>query len=230
MSSNSDNMVITPRFLASRDSGPRRRAKEARNLEGAKRKRATIMQRLRKAKVARRLQSARAAKTSAGIRKAAGAGGKLVKAGSRLMGPIGIALLVMDAVNVAGSTVRRAEGGVSGRLLEAMDQDGIYGRMDEIATGAEQGRKNIEGNEDLLRIIGIEGRVNSQIGQLGAWFRERETARAIGSDLIEREPSFDHLGSIADKAIQGGTAALKSSTDSAINAIRGFLGKGELTR
>lgn len=235
MSSNRDNMVIIPRFLEPRDSRPRRRAKEARNLERAKRKRAAIMQRLKKARLVRRLQSARATRSTAAIRKAAGAGAKTAtrlgaKAGSRLLGPVGVALLAMDAINAAGSTVRRAEGGVSGRLLEAMDQDAIYGRLDELATGAEQGRGSIEGNEDLLKIIGIEGRVNSQIGRLGAWFRERETARAIGSDLIEREPAFDHLGSIVDKVIEGSVSAIKTSADAAVNAIRSFLGKEEIHR
>lgn len=230
MSTDRDSMVFTPRFTAPRDSGPRRRAAEARKIEGAKRKRNALLRRIMRAKSVRSLQSARAIKTSAGIRKAAGAGAKVSKVGSRLLGPAGAALLIMDAINVAGSTVRRAEGGVSGRLLEAMDQDSIYGRVDEIATGAARGREGIEGNEDLLRIIGIEGRVNSQIGQLGAWFRERETARAIGSDLIEREPAFDHLGSISDKAIEGSMVAIKGGADAAVNAIRAFLGKGEINR
>jgi len=136
----------------------------------------------------------------------------------------------MDAVNVAGSTVRRADGGVSGRLLEAIDQNTIYGGLDEQATGAEQGRGIIEGKEDLLKIVGIEGRVNSQIGALGAYFRERETARAIGSDLIEREPAFDHLESIADKAIKASAGAAKVATDAGVNAIRSFFGKEALQR
>ncbi len=235
MSTNRDDMTFTPRFKEPRDSGPRRRAREARNLEKAKRKRTALMQRLKHASTLRSLQSARSARTAATMRKAAGAGAKTAtrlgaKSGSRLLGPVGAALLVMDAISIAGSTTRRAEGGVSGRLLDAMDQDVIYGNIDELATGAARGRESIESDEDLLRIIGQQGRVNSQIGQLGAWFKERETARAIGADLIEREPTFDHLESIADKAIKKSADAVKSAADGAVNAIRSYFGKGELTR
>jgi len=225
-------MVITPRLGEDGDTGPRRRAREARETTRAKDKRSALIGRLRAARIARRAQTARKAATA---RRAASAETKAAtgigeKAGSRFLGPVGVALLFVDAVNMVGSTLRRAEGGISGRLLDAMDQDTIYGSLDETATGAQQGRKNIEGDEDLLKIIGIEGRVNSQIGQLGAWFRQREIARAIGSDLIEREPAFDHLGSIADKAIDGSVHALKTVADKAVNAIRSYQGKGALTR
>lgn len=248
MSINRDDMVFTPRFKEPRDAGPRRRAVEARNTARAKRKRAALLQRLRKARVLHSLQSARSAKTTANVRKGAQAASRLgaksgsrlmgpqaasrlgAKAGSRLMGPVGVALLMMDAINIAGSTVRRVEGGVSGRLLEAMDQDSIYGNLDELATGAARGRENIEGDEDLLRIIGSQGRVNAQIGQLGAYFKERETARAIGADLIEREPTIDHLGSVADKVIQNSAHAVKTAADSAVNSIRSFLGKEAIVR
>lgn len=235
MSPKHDSMVITPSVTAPRDAPPRRRATEARNTAAAKKKRAGIMQRLQKARAIQRLQSARSLKTSGTMRKVAGTAARTstrlgVKAGSRLLGPVGAALLFMDAVNAAGTTVRRAEGGVSGRLLEAIDQDAIYGRLDELATGASTSRNNIEGNEDLLKIIGIQGRVNSQIGELGAWFKQRETARAIGSDLIEREPTFDHLESIADKAIAGAVGVLKTGADGFVNTVRSFLGKDEIQR
>ena len=231
MSTNRDNMVITPRFITPRDSGPRRRAREARETARAKNKRTSLIQKARRARQARQVQAARGASRA----RAAGSSmqnlaGKGARIGSRFMGHVGVALLVMDAVNIAGSVARRAEGGVSGRLLEAMDQDSIYDGMDEIATGAANGRKSIEGRENLLRIIGIEGRVNSQIAQLGAYFREKETAIAIGSDLIEREPGFDHLSTIADKVIDGASSVVKSGADNAINAIRGWVGKGDIVR
>jgi len=224
MSKDRDSMVFTPGATQKGDSAPRRKAVEERKLARAKRKKSTIVSKLRKARIIRGVQSARAIKASGLGRKVA------AKAGSRLAGPVGIALLAMDVVNAVGSVSRRAEGGISGRLLEAMDQNTIYGQTDEIATGTARAREGIEGNEDLLKIIGIQDRVNSQVGQLGAWFKEREIARAIGSDLIEREPSFDHLESIADKAIAGSMNALKVGADEAINAIRSFAGKGPLVR
>jgi hypothetical protein len=234
MTNNSDNMVIVPRFTTPRDSGPRRRANEARKTYSQKRKRRKLLKKARRAQQARRLQAgkpARTARRAAAAKSLASKSAKTgAKIGSRLMGPVGVALLVMDAINIVGNTMRRAEGGVSGRLLDAMDQDGIYGGLDELATGASKARGHIESNYDLLRIIGREDRVNSQIGQLGAYFREKETAIAIGSDLIEREPSLDHLGTIADKGIEKSVSFMKSVTDKAINAIRSFQGKEEITR
>jgi len=231
VSINRDSMVITPR-INPRESGPRRRAKEARKTERAQGEHKSLLRYLREA---RKMQTLRAARASSAGRQAVSAGSRVatkmgVKAGSRAAGQIGIALLFMDAIDVIGSTVRRAEQGVSGRLLEAMDQDGIYGNLDEIATGAARGRASIEGNEDLLKIIGRQGRVNAQIGRIGAYFRERETARAIGSDLIEREPGFDHLESISDKVIAGYKSTVKGAADRGINALRSFYGKGAIQR
>lgn len=231
-----DSMVIVPSLKAPRDSGPARRAREERNLARTKRKRSALAKRLRKAKMLRRMQAAKSARRSRALSKgskklASGATrGVGLKAASRFMGPVGVALLAMDAINIVGSGVRRGQDGVSGRLLEAMDQDGIYARLDEYATGASKSRGIIEGNQDLLEIIGIEGRVNSQIGRLGAYFRERETARAIGEDIIEREPGFDHLTTIADKAIVGAANGIKDGADGFVNAIRKWSGKGPLTR
>jgi len=233
MSSDRDNMVITPRFITPRDSGPRRRAKEARETARGKKKSRALLKKARQARRARQARAGRvagAARKASSVKTAANLASKAKMLGSRLAGPVGVALLVMDAANVVGSTIRRAEGGVSGRLLGAMDQDDWYNRLDEEATGRENGRKNIEGREDLLRIIGMEGRVNSQIAQLTSYYIEKETDIAIGNDLIEREPTFDHLETIVDKGISGAVDSLKSGADSAINAMRGWLGKGELTR
>lgn len=221
-------MVITPR-ITPRDSGPRRRAKEARGTEHAEHTRASVLRYLRDARKVQALRAARAAgRTGAAESGAATRAG--ARAGSRALGPVGMGLLFVEAVNTIGSTVRRAEQGVSGRLLAAMDQDTIYGQLDEIATGAALGRGSIEGNDDLLKIIGRQGRVNAQIGRLGAWFRARETARAIGADLIEREPGFDHLESIADKVIANSHSLLKGAADRGINAIRSFFGKEAIAR
>lgn len=220
-------MRITPR-ISPRESGPRRRAQEARDLEHAEQKRASVLRYLRDARKIRSLRAARASATADAGEAAAKRAG--AKAGSRALGPIGMGLLFMDAVNTLGGTVRRAEQGVSGRLLAAMDQNTIYGQLDEIATGAALGRGSVEGNDDLLKIIGRQGRVNAQIGRLGAWFRERETARAIGADLIEREPGFDHLESIADKVIANSHSLLKGAADRGVNAIRSFYGKEAIAR
>tara|TARA_R110000824_G_scaffold366507_2_gene555179 strand:+ start:199 stop:879 length:681 start_codon:yes stop_codon:yes gene_type:complete len=226
-------MVITPRFITPRDSGPRRRAKEARETARAKKKKKGQLKKMRKARRARKLsagKAARVARSASAAKTGLSLASKAGKLGSRFAGPVGIALLVMDATNLVGSNMRRAEGGVSARLLGAMDQDGIYQGLDEEATGAENGRKNIEGRENLLRIIGKENRVNSQIAQLTEYFIEKETAIAIGNDLIEREPAFDHLETVVDKALVGAVDAVKSGADSAINAMRGWAGKGPITR
>tara|TARA_R100000458_G_scaffold59708_2_gene71305 strand:+ start:699 stop:1376 length:678 start_codon:yes stop_codon:yes gene_type:complete len=224
--SQGDNMVITPRFITSRDAGPRKRATEAREIERAKRKKSSLLRKVRRARLAKNVTG----RNVQPVRTMQNVASKTAKIGSRFMGLAGVALLVMDGVNSVGSVGRRAELGVSGRLLEAMDQDAIYGNMDEMVTGVSQARSRIESNEALLRIIGLEGRVNSQIAELGAYFREKETAIATGSDIIEREPDFDHLGTIADKVIEKASVGIKEVADEAINSIRGWLGKGELVR
>ena len=232
MTNNRDNMVIVPRFTAPRDSGPRRRAREAKETYKAKRKSRLTRKKIQRAAQARKVQvGGRVASNAKKVSAAKGLGkAGTAKGASRMMGWVGVALLAVDGVNAVGGAMRRAEGGVSGRLLDAMDQNDMYQGLDEQATGIAKGRGHIESNNDLLRIIGTEGRVNSQIGQLGAYFKEKETAIAIGSDLIEREQGFDHLGTIADKAIQSGASGLKSVTDDTINAIRGWIGKGPITR
>lgn len=233
MTNNRDNMIIVPRFSTPRDSGPRRRAREARETHKAERRNRLTRKKIQRAAQARKVQvggrvAANAKKVSAakGLGKAGTA-----KGASRMMGWVGVALLAVDGVNAVGSVARRAEGGISGRLLDAMDQNDMYqDGLDERATGIAKGREHIESNNDLLRIIGSENRVNSQIGQLGAYFKEKETAIAIGSDLIEREQSFDHLATIADKVIDKGASTLKSVADDTINAIRGWIGKGPISR
>lgn len=226
-------MVIVPRFTTPRDAGPRRRADEARKTHRAKRKSRLKLKKLRQAKRARdagRLGVAKTAGAAKQVSAAKNLGKAGAKGGSRMMGVVGAALLVMDGINAVGSVSRRAEGGVSGRLLDAIDQHEMYGSLDEASTGAAKGRGHIEANNDLLRIVGTQGRVNSQIGQLGAYFREKETAIAIGSDLIDREPTMDFLGTIADKAIEKGASKMKQVTDDAINGIRGWIGKGDIVR
>lgn len=222
MSNSRDDMVFTPSADPEKGAGPRRRAVEARKLSKAKKHRDSILARLRKSKALQGMQAARGVKAARGV---SGAG-----VGSKVLGMASLGLMIAQAANYTGSLARRAEGGMSGRLLDAMDQDARYGRMDEESIGAMRGRESIEGNDDLMRIVGIQGHVNSQIGQLGAWFRERETARAIGEDLIEREPSIDHLGSAMDKTLALGVAGWKIGADEAVNAIRGYYGKGPITR
>jgi len=226
MSNSRDDMVFTPSADPEKGAGPRRRAVEARKLSKAKKHRDSMLARLRKSKILRGMQTARGVRAARGgmsLRSAAGVG-------SKVLGMASVGLAIAQAANYTGSLARRAEGGMSGRLLDAMDQDAIYGHMDEESLGATRGREGIEGNDDLMRIVGIQDRVNSQIGQLGTWYRERETARAIGADLIEREPSIDHLGSVMDKALALGMAGWKIGADEAVNAIRGYYGKGPITR
>lgn len=234
MSARRDSMVFRPGVEPGPDR-PQRRAQNQRKKARAAAARKSILRRLAKVQKLRALQSAVSLKNAARARKAAGAGAKAagrlgLKAGARIAGPVGVALLVMDAVNAVGNVARRSQEGISGRLLAAMNANTVYGELDEQAAGIANARSRIEGNEVLLGIIGRQGRVNGQIAELFASFKERETARAIGSDLIEREPTADHLGSLTDKFIKGATSAVKTSADAGINAIRDFFGKEPLVR
>lgn len=235
MTTDRDSMVIRPRLEETGDR-PRRRAREVRRRAKMESEASGLLDRIRKARLAQRLGSAQAVRQSARLRAAGAAGQKVAGRGrvgagvSRVAGPVGAALLILDAANAIGRTFRRAGDDVSGRLLEAQDRHDVYGILDEQATGAANARGIIEGNTDLLRIVGIEGGVNPQIAYLNSYFRERETARAIGSDLIEREPAFDHLQSVLDKSIDGARWLLKTTADDFVNAVRDYFGKGPLVR
>ena len=47
---------------------------------------------------------------------------------------------------------------------------------------------------------------------------------------LEKVPSIDHLGSAMDKTLALGVAGWKIGADEAVNAIRGYYGKGPITR
>jgi hypothetical protein len=229
-----ESMVLRPRL--GEDPGPVRKAEAARARARATKEKGRLLRAVRRAATVRRLQTARHARDTARARAAAkGVGNTARRLGlgsgvSKIAGPAGIALMALEVANAVGSVGRRAGASVSGRLLGAMDQHDIYGALDEVATGAARGRGSIESSEDLLRIIDLEGGVNSQIAGLGAYFREKETAIAKGADLIEREPGFDHLESIVDKAIDGARTAAKDGADAMVSGIRSWLGKEPLVR
>lgn len=222
MTADRDSMVITP-DLEGGSGGPRRRAQQARKRTRAEKEKKGLLSRLREARAARKLQAARA------VRKPPSAGGSAGMR-SRVAGGLGVAFLFMEAVNIAGRTARRGELGVSGRLLDAMDNHTRFGLVDEQVTGIANARAGIEGNEDLLRIVGIQGRVNAQIADVFDIIKERETARAIGADVIEREMGFDSMDTLMDKAIQASAREIKDGADRLVNALRRWQGKGELVR
>jgi len=226
MSSKRDDMVITPRIKPRSETGPRRRAREAKRNAKVKGRRGKLLKKLRNAQVARKMAAARKAHRSAAAARAAkgaaSAAGK--KVASRFLGPVGVALLVMDVVNYAGGVVRRAEGGVSGRLLDAQDNHDKWAGLDIDATAAKRTRAAIGSNDRLIGIIGLQHGANGQIAEAGAWLKERETAIAVGSDLIEREPDFDHMETIMDKTIAGFMDVVKTSADSGIDAVKEYFG------
>lgn len=227
-----DDMVIVPRLATRQERGPREKAAVQRRLERAKRRRlrlAKTMKRANRLRAAARAGRARrvgkAADAAVDVAKFAGKWGP--KVASRLMGPAGLVLLANDAVGFVGDRIRRGEQGVSGRLLAAMDRAKVYGDLAIEATAASRARGQIESNELLLGITGAEGRVTSQIAELGAWFKDRERAIAVGEDLIEREKAFDSDDTIADQGIRAAAGGIKAAADELIDGIRWVLGKGD---
>lgn len=218
----SEDMVIrVGQDLRSRVQGPRQKAEEKRKITLAERVKRSMLDRLKTYVEWRRFAAMRSAARSL-LRPATGSGMGLAFRGA--LKAVGIAAIAGEAVVMMGHGLLRANG-ASGRLLEAQDADMLYGDLDEQATAAGRTRGRIESDEQLLRIIGIEGKVNSQINQLGEDIRQMELWRARGEDQIERDAHFDSPDSMLDKAFQAagakwGTDRLREKTDRAVQAMK----------
>ena len=115
---------------------------------------------------------------------------------------LNVAGWVAESAILAGQTARRVQG-LSGRRIEAQDMHTMYGDLDDRSAAASHVRQGIESDRELLRIIGYEGRVNSQIKRLAESMRTFELDRVRGVDAIDRSAAFDSADSLMDKAFKG---------------------------
>lgn len=223
-----DDMVIVPRLRKPGQPSARQRAADERRSDVARKRRGRLFRRIRRARLARRAALggrgiSRRIRTGNLVKTGIKAGRTAVKVGSRLAGALGLVMLAADAVILGAVAVRRVRG-ASIRLIQAQDAHTLYGDLDEQATAAAEARGFIEGNSDLLRIIAIEGRVNSQILGIANFVRKDALDRARANDLIERYPGFDSADTVVDQWIKQTVVSIKAVADDAIDALRDFMG------
>jgi hypothetical protein len=122
---------------------------------------------------------------------------KAAKLGAKILSA---SALVTEGVMFAGETARRLQG-MSGRRIQAMDLATMYGDLVPQSRAAASVRGQIEGDREFLRIIGREGKVNSQFKQRAEIMRQMELKIQRGAFAIEQGAAFDSADSMVDKAI-----------------------------
>lgn len=223
---NRDSMVITPQ-LAPGVNTPRERAREDRKTRAVTRKRRGLIRRLHRARAAngiRRRRRGQARRKAAGPTKA----GKIAAGKSLKPGWIAVAAIAVDALTI-GVQAHQRYNGVSVRLIEAQNADTVMGDLDEQATANFEVLNEAEGNLDLLRAIGRDGKVNASTMILLNQMKALALTRARGADMIQRDEHFDGPDTMIDKLMMtSNMQGLKDKADLMIRAVRA-VGFGKLT-
>jgi len=226
----------------------RERAREERKTGRSRKQKKTLTRKLKKIRRAvmerraLRFRRAKAAEEEGGLLKSIGKGveegtgggfrGALGKAGAafRVAGLIvTIVMVAADLLIKGGQFARKFSGGQSQRLIDATDADTMYGGMDEEIAANLATVSFVEGNQDLLRIIGKQGRVNNQIADLMNEKRKLFLMQIQGMDKINRDPLLDAPETIVEMLIsKANHADLKGLADKAGAAVRSKTLKGPI--
>ena len=186
-----DDMVFAPDIGPQRLPNARTRAREERRLAGA-RKRGGLFRRLRAARALRKSKpGARRARSGSRLGSIARRGvGGLARAGVQRAGlaafasPVGLAV---GALLIAGVTTLRLASGQplegTGEMLNRM----ILGDMDDEARAKLTTRQTFKGDSDIARVVGSDGRVNSQVASIGNDVFELNKRREVGASLLREE-------------------------------------------
>lgn len=230
-----DDMVIRPLLRRGKNKSVREkvqeRAQEERRTSHERRKKRRLLKRLRRARSVRKTARARklaakGAKPGLGTAAAkgaaqAGAAGAARAAVGVLGSVVTLIAILAEAVIQGGRAARRFSGGHSGRLVDATDADTLYGGLDEEIAADLAAVSFVEGNEDLLRIIGKQGKVNGQISDLLNEKRRVALMQLQGADAINRSPDLDAPETILDMLIaKAHREGLRGKADQAAAAIR----------
>jgi hypothetical protein len=239
-----DDMVIRPRFKTRDTHSPRERAQEERRTDKVKKKKSFLLRKLRKVRLVREvaragrmlrvdLHAKKFAKWRTGGLGGASMAGRslLVRGAGRLIPIAGWTLLIMDLVMLGHEMGRRVEG-KSKRLVEAEDAHTMMRFLDEDAKANAVALAYLQQDGATLRGFAREGKVTSSIMANAHYIRQIAKARAMGEDMINRDPYFDSADSLLDllmRKVRG--ANLKGLTDETIRKIkeRGF-GRVKSTR
>lgn len=220
----------------------RERAEQERKTQREQRKERRTWRRLHRLRQARAMQRRRRAKHPKRMR-----GGKLadqVKMGlrlsrrasyaTRIVPILGWALLANDAAMLFHDWGRRISGGLSSRLVQLQDNAVTMGDFIPQAAAAAATLAEVESDRDRLRVIGEDSKLSDTLTSNLKLIRELEYHRAVGADMIRRDPHFDSADTTIDKLIKtylhgGDVAELKDLADRVAHKIRterGSRGKG----
>lgn len=197
--SDRDDIVIRPNLgpLRPHEHSPRDRAKQARRLDQAIRRKDGVITRLLRARS--KLGAARVAGTL-GRRAAAGfaerAGGRF--AGRAVFSPVGA---VVAAVAVGVVVAARL---ASGRTFENMGQEVnnlLLGDLDENARASMQARTSLEGRDDVMQMLARGDRVQGQLRTVFDGLRRVKKKELDGRTLFLSDPDFQVNGKI-DQVIE----------------------------
>lgn len=232
-----DDMVIRPLLRRGRRKSVRdkvrERAQEDRKTQRAQRKQSKILRKARQIQRVRRLTKARKIRAkSLGTAGRGAAGGAMGRIGTLARGAGAVGLLVAalgELVIQGGRAARKFGSGHSERLMDATDADTMYGGLDEEIAADLAAVSFVESNPDLLRIIGRQGKVNSQIADIMHEKRRIALMQMQGADRINRDPDLDAPETIVDMLIaKASKADLKGLADRAGAAVRSKTLKGPI--
>lgn len=223
----SDDIVIRPSLRPTAKAGARSRAAIERRIEAHKAKGGAFWRiaRLRGLRSARRaLDAARSAASpvrASGLSGmgAGGIAGMATRAVTSTMGAV-----VMGVLVAAVTTLRLA----SGKPLEGTGEELnslILGDLDDEARAALGVRGDLKGNESVARIVGQEGRINSQIRSIANDLIEQRRRREVGASLFRKE--FAVNGTLDMLILRGRDAAVAAwkaaGGESTLSSIQGGL-------
>lgn len=188
--SNRDDMVIRVRLEDQRAAAPVR-AREERRLATLKNRRgklrrlaqARAAQKLAKRRTAARIGARRVAVARGGTSMVGRAAGMAARGGMVAARATPVGLIITAVVVAVAVTARLA----SGRSFENMGQqlnNMFLGDMDEEARAAMQTRQRLGSDPDIARIIGQEGRVNSQVAAVFTDLEKLRKRELDGATLI----------------------------------------------
>lgn len=201
-----DDIVIRPNLgpLRPHEHTPRDRAKQARRLDQAIRRKDGVIARLMRAR--RNLGTARVV-GSLGRRAVAGfsesAGGRF--AGRAVFSPVGavVAAIAVGIVVAARLT--------SGRTFENMGQEVnnlLLGDLDENARASMEARTELEGRDDIMQMLANGDRVHGQLRTVFDTIRRTKKRELDGRTLFLSDPEFQVNGKV-DQLIERGAQQLK---------------------
>lgn len=202
-------MIMRPRVGRPRREGrAKREAKTERGVANAKRK-GRLFRRMNRARAAKRAFTARkragmASRVGragrAGFTAARTVGGAAARAGARaaVANPVG---LVIAGLVIGGAIAARL---VTGRSFENMGENiksMLLGDLSEEAVAKRDTRMAMSSDAELARIVGQEGRVNSQIISIGRDLKAIRKRDLDGSAAFKKDRDFQNNGTIFDQLI-----------------------------